>query len=248
MPSRRKSGAPSQNNATMIAIRAKRRREATTASPIRASRSTAKHDHQGDPDRQGRGAPGIGDLQRRRGDRQFVAGILVGRPRRSTAEKPAPRRSRRHRAAARRGGGNNADARRHPHVLVAAERDHRSQHREPEKQRRGQFVRPDQRAIEDVARDDATEQNDDLGRHQAGRHELRRSCRAPNRPPRRKRARLPRRALPAAECAGRPPPSRELADRLLEQAPGFVAVFGSSTRCKSRRSAACRGTAPDRAD
>ena len=57
-------------------------------------------------------------------------------------------------------------------MLVAAERDHRAEHRQPQEQDRGQLVRPDQRMIEDVARDDAAEQNDDLGRNQRCRQNL----------------------------------------------------------------------------
>ena len=53
--------------------------------------------HQGNPDRQRRGAPDVGDLQRRRGDEAFFVGVVVGRLDRPAAGTPARRRSRPHR-------------------------------------------------------------------------------------------------------------------------------------------------------
>src|SRR5450432_2759542 len=43
---------------------------------------------------------------------------------------------------------------RHAHVLAAAERDRRAEHREPQEQDRGQFVRPDQRLVQHIAGND----------------------------------------------------------------------------------------------
>ena len=54
----------------------------------------------------------------------------------------------------------------HPHVLGAAERHRGPQHRQPQEQDGGQFVRPDQRAMQPVTRHHASEQDDDLGHDQ----------------------------------------------------------------------------------
>jgi hypothetical protein len=53
-----------------------------------------------------------------------------------------------------------------------------AQHGEPQEQDRGQFVRPDQRPVEDVARDHAGEQDDDLGDDQQRRRDLDQHARA----------------------------------------------------------------------
>ena len=66
-----------------------------------------------------------------------------------------PRRRRQH-----------ADGGGHAHMLVAAKGDHRAEHRQPQKQHRGEFVRPHQRRVEHVARHHAAEQDHDLGRDQ----------------------------------------------------------------------------------
>ena len=60
-----------------------------------------------------------------------------------------------------------ADEGRQPHVLAAAQRDHRAQHREPEEQHGGEFVRPGERFREDVARPRAGAEDQDLGHDQA---------------------------------------------------------------------------------
>ena len=52
-------------------------------------------------------------------------------------------------------GRNRSDEGGEAHVLAAPQRDHGAQHREPQKQQRREFVRPRQRLVEDVARDDA---------------------------------------------------------------------------------------------
>ena len=46
---------------------------------------------------------------------------------------------------------------------LRAEGEDAAQHREPQEQQRGEFVGPDQRVVEDVAGDDADEEDDDLG-------------------------------------------------------------------------------------
>ena len=130
-----------------------------------------KQRHQADADRQRRGAPDVGDLQRRRGDVALLVGVFVGRP--------GDQQQERQRGAGRdqleigphRGPGAG-DHRRHPHVLGAAERDRRAQHRQPQEQDRGQFVRPDQRPVQAVARHHAGEQDDDLGDDQQRRRNL----------------------------------------------------------------------------
>ena len=130
-----------------------------------------KQRHQADADRQRRGAPGVGDLQRRRGDEAFLVGVFVGRP--GDQQQERQRRAGRdhieigpHRRA---GAG---DDRGHPHVLGAAERHRGAQHRQPQEQDRGQFVRPDQRAVQAVARHHAGEQDDDLGDDQQRRRDF----------------------------------------------------------------------------
>ena len=50
---------------------------------------------------------------------------------------------------------------------IAAQRDHGAQHRQPQEQEVGQLVGPEERAVEHVARDDAGEQDDDLGQRPA---------------------------------------------------------------------------------
>jgi hypothetical protein len=50
------------------------------------------------------------------------------------------------------------------HMLVAAKSDNRAEHGEPEEQYRSELVRPDERAVEDVARHDAREQDRRLRR------------------------------------------------------------------------------------
>ncbi len=51
---------------------------------------------------------------------------------------------------------------------VAAERERAAEHRKPEEQDRGELVRPDQRPVEHVARQNADEQDHDLGDDQRG--------------------------------------------------------------------------------
>jgi len=74
--------------------------------------------------------------------------------------------------AARASGRKHADRRRHAHVLVAAERDDRSQHRKPQKYHGGELIRPGERAIEDVSCNHAREQDYDLDRNQRRRQKL----------------------------------------------------------------------------
>ena len=69
-------------------------------------------------------------------------------------------------------GLEHADDRGHAHVLAALERDDRAQHGEPEEQDAGQLVRPDDRLVEDVAGQDAGEQDDDLGDDERRRRDL----------------------------------------------------------------------------
>ena len=69
-------------------------------------------------------------------------------------------------------GPQHADDGRHAHVLAALEGDHRTQHGEPQEQDRGQLVRPHDRLVEDVAGQDAGEQDDDLGDNEQRRRDL----------------------------------------------------------------------------
>ena len=118
--------------------------------------------HERAADRQRSGAPCVGDLQRRRGDHHLVVRELV---RRIDDE---------HEKDERRGDGQNIEERAHrwrhhahhgghAHVLAAAQRHHRTQHRQPQEQDRGQLVRPEDRLVEDIAGDHAGQQDDDLG-------------------------------------------------------------------------------------
>ena len=63
-------------------------------------------------------------------------------------------------------GEHQLTKRRQPHVPVAAQRDDRAEHRQPQEQEGGEFVGPDDRAVEHVARDDAGKQNAGLRQHQ----------------------------------------------------------------------------------
>src|SRR3954454_24563053 len=51
-------------------------------------------------------------------------------------------------------------------MLAAPKRDNCAEHGEPEKQDRGEFVRPNDWIAEDVARDHADKENDDLKRRE----------------------------------------------------------------------------------
>lgn len=51
------------------------------------------------------------------------------------------------------------------HMRVGAERDDDTQHRQPQEQCVSQFVSPEQRPVEHVARYDAGEEDEDLGEH-----------------------------------------------------------------------------------
>ena len=55
------------------------RRARAASLPTSASRSTADHDHQAHADRERGGAPGVRDLQGRRGDEALLGGELEGR-------------------------------------------------------------------------------------------------------------------------------------------------------------------------
>ena len=141
-----------------------------------------EHRHQRYPARQRRGTPGVVQPERRRRDESFFLRILVSRPRdqqqkcqRGAGREQVERRPRRRRQA--------ADGRGHAHMLVAAERDHRAEHRQPQEQNRGQLIRPDQRMIEDVARNDAAEQNDNFGCNQRCRQNLDDSAKRRSRAP-----------------------------------------------------------------
>ena len=121
--------------------------------------------------RQRSGAPGVGDLQRRRGDHHLVVGELV-RGIDDEHEKDQRRGNGQHieeRAHRRR---HHADDGGHAHVLAAAQCHHRTQHRQPQEQDRGQLVGPEERPVEDVARDHAGEQDDDLGHDEQRRRGL----------------------------------------------------------------------------
>ena len=86
-------------------------------------------------------------LERRRRDEGLVRGELVGRV--DDQEQEGERRGDRHHVEeGPRRRRQHADKRRHAHVLAAPEGDDRAQHRQPQEQDRGQFVRPDERLVE----------------------------------------------------------------------------------------------------
>ena len=131
--------------------------------PNQPERGEARH--QRDPDRHRRGAQCIADLKGGRRDRRFLERIVIGGrgdesekgERRGDGEgvEGGPRRRR-----------QRAHDRGHAHMLVAAQRDRRAQHGEPQEEDRGELVGPDERVIEHVTRNDAGQQDDNLGRHE----------------------------------------------------------------------------------
>jgi DNA invertase Pin-like site-specific DNA recombinase len=54
---------------------------------------------------------------------------------------------------------------RQPHMLTAAQGHDRPQHRQPQEKEVGEFVRPHQRAVEDIARDNPGKEDADLRHH-----------------------------------------------------------------------------------
>ena len=136
------------------------RRSATGAAPQRRSSSAMPAGMRG-------GAPRIGDFKRRGRDRQLIDARIDRSATRSAGEMRARRPSQRCRAPRAQRLRQHADTGRHAHVLVAAERDDRAEHRQPQEQRRGKLVRPDQRPVEHVTRHDAREQ-DQRSRRQPG--------------------------------------------------------------------------------
>ena len=117
--------------------------------------------HRAKADDHRRHPPRVADLERRRQHHRLLDGVLprVGEDdqqksqcscRRQQVEEGAPVRC------------HLADQGRHPHVLAALERHGGTEHGQPQKQYRGEFVRPDQRVAKQVARDHAGQQHDDL--------------------------------------------------------------------------------------
>jgi hypothetical protein len=124
-------------------------------------------DHERHADRDGRGAPGVVDLHRRGDDEAFFIRVFGGRVDHQHQESDGrgDREGVEQRAGVRL---DLVDQRRHAHVLTAAQRDDRAQHGQPQEHDGGQLVRPDQRRMEDVARDHAGEEHEDFGQHQDG--------------------------------------------------------------------------------
>ena len=69
-------------------------------------------------------------------------------------------------------GSTPIDEGRQPHVPVAAQRDDGADHRQPQEQKCGEFVGPDDRAVEDIARHDAGKEDAGLDQNQQGADEL----------------------------------------------------------------------------
>ena len=137
-----------------------------------------KQRHQRDADGQGRRAPAVEDLQRGRGDVALLVGVFVGRPGDHHEERQRCRGRHQIEISAHR-RPRAGDHGRHPHMLAAAERDGRAQHRQPQEQDGSEFIRPDQRPVKAVARHHAGKQDDDLGRDQQRRRYLDEQAKCP---------------------------------------------------------------------
>ena len=130
------------------------------------------HQHQSDADRKRSGAPGVDDLKRRGGDVNLVGREFDGRvddKERNASDAATATTSRKLSRL-----DQHADDGRHPHVLVALESKHRSQHRKPKKQDAGEFIGPDNRSVEYVAADDSREKYNNFGEDKRSRGNLRR--------------------------------------------------------------------------
>ena len=120
-----------------------------------------EHRHQRDADGQRRRPPGVGDLESRRGDVGLADGV-VERGREDEREED-DRHDQRGRLGPRASRDAEArDQRGHPHVRALLERDDGAEHREPHEEDRRELVGPHQRVVEDIARQHAGEEHDDL--------------------------------------------------------------------------------------
>ena len=84
-------------------------------------------------------------------------------------------------ANARSRAGQEVDDRIHAQVFAAPDRKRGAEHAEPQENRRGQFVGPDQRPMHDVARDHADEQDERLDHDQRRAQQLERRARCRDR-------------------------------------------------------------------
>ena len=128
-------------------------------------------DHQPEPHRQGRREPRLRYLQPRHQDTCDLLDILDRGPQHDREEHKARRRRvnlQRHPPRRSHAG----DQRGHAHVLAAVERHRRTDHAEPKEHGLGQFVGPDQRTVQHVARNHAQQQDDDLRHHQQRRNQF----------------------------------------------------------------------------
>ena len=124
-----------------------------------------KRHHQGDAAGERRRPPCGGNFQRRCRDNGLVAGPADSRSDdQHQKAQPSRQRQRIEKAAPRETGPRHQ--RRHAHVLVAAQGDCRPQHRQPEEQRRGQFIRPGDRPVQHIAGENAGKQRHDFGDQQ----------------------------------------------------------------------------------
>ena len=128
--------------------RRRARQHACASCRARSSRRTANDEHQRDADRQRRGAPGVGDLERRRGDDDFVARELVGRPGRSSSRKASAAAIATTSRKTRTAGTSMPTTAVMRMCSPRRSATHRAQHREPQEQDRGELVRPDERLVE----------------------------------------------------------------------------------------------------
>ena len=127
--------------------------------------------HKHNANRNGGGAPGVCDLERRGGHVNLLRGELVGRVD-DEHEKGQGGRDRDDVEEGPRTRPEHADDRCHAHVFATLEGNDRAQHGEPQEQDRSEFIRPHDRLVKDVTCQDAGKQNNDLGDDQQRRRDL----------------------------------------------------------------------------
>ena len=133
--------------------------------------------HKAKANRHGGGAPRAGNFQRRGRNERFLDGVIDRRPKDHQTKSEGD------------GGGDGVECRAprsigadeggHAHVPVGPCRERRAQHGEPGEQGRGEFIRPGQRIVEHIARNDAREQDQRDPGHEARRHTFNRAADKP---------------------------------------------------------------------
>ena len=119
----------------------------------------------------GAGAVSLADLERRRDDVEVFLKVLVGR----YGEQEQECHHEEHAEGVEpfaRFGAHVLHERRELHVLAAAQRNDRSQHREPHEQDARKLVGPGDRLVQHITREGAAAQDDDLGENEKRRRDL----------------------------------------------------------------------------